>query len=72
MYSSIMKTNSRPGDWIAILGAGGGLGHMYDHFFIKPDCSIPVLIFNVTRGVQIAAKKGLRVLAIDRYAPLWQ
>ncbi|KAJ5324812.1 Alcohol dehydrogenase 1 [Penicillium atrosanguineum] len=28
MYSSIMKTNSRPGDWIAILGAGGGLGHM--------------------------------------------
>ncbi|KAJ5150034.1 Alcohol dehydrogenase 1 [Penicillium atrosanguineum] len=45
MYSSIMKTNSRPGDWIAILGAGGGLGHM---------------------GVQIAAKKGLRVLAIDK------
>ncbi|KAJ5215736.1 Alcohol dehydrogenase superfamily zinc-type [Penicillium cinerascens] len=45
MYSSIMKTSPRPGDWIAILGAGGGLGHM---------------------GVQIAAKKGLRVLAIDK------
>jgi D-arabinose 1-dehydrogenase-like Zn-dependent alcohol dehydrogenase len=28
MYSSIMKTKPRPGDWIAILGAGGGLGHM--------------------------------------------
>ncbi|CAI7652998.1 unnamed protein product [Penicillium manginii] len=48
MYSSIMKTKPRPGDWIAILGAGGGLGHM---------------------GVQIAAKKGLNVLAIDKYAP---
>lgn len=45
MYSSIMKTNSRPGDWIAILGAGGGLGHI---------------------GIQIAAKKGLKVLAIDK------
>ncbi|KAJ6108586.1 Alcohol dehydrogenase 1 [Penicillium sp. IBT 18751x] len=45
MYSSIMKTSSRPGDWIVIIGAGGGLGHM---------------------GVQIAVKKGLRVLAIDK------
>ncbi|KAJ5907618.1 alcohol dehydrogenase [Penicillium taxi] len=44
MYSSIQKTKTRPGDWIAILGAGGGLGHM---------------------GIQIAAKKGIRVLAID-------
>ncbi|PWY72025.1 alcohol dehydrogenase [Aspergillus eucalypticola CBS 122712] len=44
MYSSIMKTKSRPGDWIVLPGAGGGLGHM---------------------GVQIAAKKGLRVIAID-------
>ncbi|KAJ5176016.1 Alcohol dehydrogenase 1 [Penicillium canariense] len=45
MYSSIKKTKARPGDWIVILGAGGGLGHM---------------------GVQIAAKKGLRVLAVDK------
>ncbi|CAI7667504.1 unnamed protein product [Penicillium pancosmium] len=45
MFSSIMKTKPRPGDWIVILGAGGGLGHM---------------------GVQIAAKKGLNVLAIDK------
>ncbi|KAJ5143756.1 uncharacterized protein N7515_002543 [Penicillium bovifimosum] len=44
MYSSIMKTKTRPGDYLAILGAGGGLGHM---------------------GIQIAAKKGLKVIAID-------
>ncbi|GFF30615.1 alcohol dehydrogenase [Aspergillus udagawae] len=44
MYSSIMKTKTRPGDWIVILGAGGGLGHM---------------------GIQIAVKKGLKVIAID-------
>jgi hypothetical protein len=30
MYSSIKKTKARPGDSIVILGAGGGLGHMYD------------------------------------------
>jgi D-arabinose 1-dehydrogenase-like Zn-dependent alcohol dehydrogenase len=30
MYSSIMKTKTRPGNYLAILGAGGGLGHMYD------------------------------------------
>jgi hypothetical protein len=30
MYSSIMKTKTRPGNFLAILGAGGGLGHMYD------------------------------------------
>lgn len=29
MYSSIMKTKLRQGDWLAIIGAGGGLGHMY-------------------------------------------
>ncbi|PYH45165.1 zinc-dependent alcohol dehydrogenase [Aspergillus saccharolyticus JOP 1030-1] len=44
MYSSIMKTKTRPGDWIVLPGAGGGLGHM---------------------GVQIAVKKGLKVIAID-------
>ncbi|OJZ91742.1 hypothetical protein ASPFODRAFT_55423 [Aspergillus luchuensis CBS 106.47] len=44
MYSSIMKTKTRPGDWIVLPGAGGGLGHM---------------------GVQIAAKKGLKVISID-------
>ncbi|KAL6234600.1 hypothetical protein BDW75DRAFT_211761 [Aspergillus navahoensis] len=44
MYSSILKTRTRPGDWIVLPGAGGGLGHM---------------------GVQIAVKKGLRVIAID-------
>ncbi|KAG2413642.1 hypothetical protein HFD88_002831 [Aspergillus terreus] len=44
MYSSIMKTKTRPGDWIVLPGAGGGLGHM---------------------GIQIAVKKGLKVIAID-------
>ncbi|KAL4751714.1 hypothetical protein BDW72DRAFT_89316 [Aspergillus terricola var. indicus] len=44
MYSSILKTKTRPGDWIVLPGAGGGLGHM---------------------GIQIAVKKGLRVIAID-------
>jgi propanol-preferring alcohol dehydrogenase len=29
MYSSIVKTKTRPGDYLAIIGAGGGLGHMY-------------------------------------------
>lgn len=28
MYSSIMKTKTRPGDWLVLPGAGGGLGHM--------------------------------------------
>ncbi|GAB1204774.1 hypothetical protein APSETT445_003437 [Aspergillus pseudonomiae] len=28
MYSSIMKTKIRPGDWIVLPGAGGGLGHI--------------------------------------------
>ncbi|KAJ5728765.1 Alcohol dehydrogenase 1 [Penicillium malachiteum] len=44
MYSSIKKSKARPGDWLVIIGAGGGLGHM---------------------GIQIAAKKGIKVLAID-------
>ncbi|GLA85875.1 hypothetical protein AtubIFM56815_010122 [Aspergillus tubingensis] len=28
MYSSIMKTKTRPEDWIVLPGAGGGLGHI--------------------------------------------
>ncbi|ETN41076.1 uncharacterized protein HMPREF1541_03011 [Cyphellophora europaea CBS 101466] len=44
MYSSISKANLKPGDWLVLPGAGGGLGHL---------------------GVQIAAKKGYRVIAVD-------
>jgi len=44
IYSAIAKTRARPGDWIVLPGAGGGLGHI---------------------GVQIAAKKGYKVIAID-------
>lgn len=29
MYSSILKTKAQPGDWLVLLGAGGGLGHLY-------------------------------------------
>lgn len=41
MYSSIKKAKARPGDWLAIIGAGGGLGHLYGRnlalksFFLK-------------------------------------
>lgn len=31
MYSSIAKTRLIPGEWLAIPGAGGGLGHMCVH-----------------------------------------
>jgi len=69
MYSSIMKTNPRPGDWLAILGAGGGLGHMYYSSFFNSSFSFLTNNF-MTRGVQIAVKKGLKVLAIDKYVSL--
>ncbi|KAH0831547.1 Alcohol dehydrogenase 1 [Fonsecaea pedrosoi] len=44
MYSAVAKARLRPGDWVLIPGAGGGLGHI---------------------GVQIAAKRGYKVIAID-------
>ncbi|OAL32977.1 hypothetical protein AYO22_00062 [Fonsecaea multimorphosa] len=44
MYSALAKARLRPGDWVVIPGAGGGLGHL---------------------GVQIAAKRGYKVIAID-------
>ncbi|KAH6721015.1 alcohol dehydrogenase-like protein [Leptodontidium sp. 2 PMI_412] len=28
VYSGLRKTNTKPGDWIVISGAGGGLGHL--------------------------------------------
>ena len=65
MYSSIKKTKARPGNWIAILGAGGGLGHMYDLTLNRVLFILLILFY--FRGIQIAAKKGLRVLAIDKY-----
>lgn len=63
MYSSIMKTKTRPGDWIAILGAGGGLGHMYGKSH-RPQRQWTIDF--ILRGIQIAVKKGLKVIAIDR------
>ena len=44
LYGAIADTNTKPGDWLALPGAGGGLGHL---------------------GLQIALKKGLKVIAID-------
>lgn len=68
MFSSIMKTKTRPGDYLAILGAGGGLGHMYIPDPAFRNSKLCFLIKNIScRGIQIAAKKGLRVIAIDRY-----
>lgn len=64
MYSSIMKTKTQPGDWLVIPGAGGGLGHMYVQLceYLSSFWANNVLF----RGVQIAVKKGLKVIAIDR------
>ncbi|RDW65106.1 hypothetical protein BP6252_10757 [Coleophoma cylindrospora] len=28
VYSALKKTNTKPGDWVVISGAGGGLGHL--------------------------------------------
>jgi len=28
VYSGLLKSQARPGDWVAISGAGGGLGHL--------------------------------------------
>lgn len=44
LYGAIADTNTKPGDWLALPGAGGGLGHL---------------------GLQIALRKGLKVIAID-------
>jgi len=44
IYSAIAKLDLKPGQWLVIPGAGGGLGHL---------------------GVQIAHRKGLKVIAID-------
>ncbi|KIW92080.1 uncharacterized protein Z519_07064 [Cladophialophora bantiana CBS 173.52] len=44
MYSALAKARLRPGDWVVLPGAGGGLGHL---------------------GVQIAAKRGYKVIAVD-------
>lgn len=32
MYSAISKANLRPQNWLVIIGAGGGLGHLYVYF----------------------------------------
>ncbi|KAK5082221.1 hypothetical protein LTR05_007365 [Lithohypha guttulata] len=44
MYSAIAKAQLKPGHWLVLPGAGGGLGHI---------------------GVQIAASRGYKVIAID-------
>ncbi|KAJ5881687.1 Alcohol dehydrogenase superfamily zinc-type [Penicillium soppii] len=48
MYSSIMKTKTRPGDYVAIIGAGGGLGHMGIQIAVKKDLKV----FAIDRTIQ--------------------
>lgn len=64
MYSAIAKARLQPGDWLVIPGAGGGLGHLS----VNTPSSVCRVIFKVItsdRGVQIAAKRGYKVIAID-------
>jgi propanol-preferring alcohol dehydrogenase len=62
-----MKTKTRPGDSLAILGAGGGLGHMYIPYSAFDGWTLFSNEDTSHRGIQIAVKKGLKVIAIDRY-----
>lgn len=64
MYSAIAKARLQPGDWLVIPGAGGGLGHLSDTA-LSSVCRVIFKALTSDRGVQIAAKRGYRVIAID-------
>ena len=63
-YTACKRSAVRPGQWLVVLGAGGGLGH----------CSLNIRHTHlnhrltnmfVTVGVQYAKAMGMRVIAVD-------
>lgn len=69
MYSAIAKTKLRLGDWLVLPGAGGGLGHM---LAFRLSTYLPLsLSLTIHSGLQIAVKRGFKVIAVDRYLNLY-
>jgi propanol-preferring alcohol dehydrogenase len=65
VYSALRKSGARSGDWIALLGAGGGVST--PHWFLF--ATTPLTFFTPQLGhiaIQIAARgMGMRVIGID-------
>jgi D-arabinose 1-dehydrogenase-like Zn-dependent alcohol dehydrogenase len=74
-YSALAKANLKQGDYVVVPGAGGGLGHLYVPQLCT-DCTGSSLIpltrttthfADTASAVQIAKKKGYKVIAVDRF-----
>ncbi|KAF7343064.1 Mannitol-1-phosphate dehydrogenase [Mycena venus] len=64
IYKALKETNPKVGNWVAIPGAGGGLGHLgilTSCLLLLPQCHM----FPHSPGIQYAVAMGLRVVAID-------
>lgn len=63
-YTACKRSVVRPGQWIVIIGAGGGLGHCMR---CVPTTTLVYILLNffVTVGVQYAVAMGMRVIAVD-------
>jgi hypothetical protein len=59
-YKSVKQTGLDLGNWVAVAGAGGGLGHLGTLTFHD---LLPLALTTVT-AVQYAVAMGLRVIAI--------
>ena len=69
-YKAVLKSNIKAGDWLVVVGAGGGLGHLAGRAtFPSVDQthrnSTPSYMMLITAAVQYARACGARVIGID-------
>jgi len=64
VYRALKYSETSPGDWVVIPGAGGGLGHLGKFLNLTLECLSQSHSF-IFSAVQYAKYMGRRVIAID-------
>lgn len=64
IYKALKESNAKPGQWVSISGAGGGLGHLGELCGLTIDFLLLRSHICVSLGIQFAVAMGLRVVAI--------
>lgn len=66
VYRALKQTTARIGHWVAISGAGGGLGHLGMWTIFS---AAALDLYNMAKAIQYALAMGLRVIAIGMLSP---
>lgn len=64
MYRALKYSQTNPGDWVVLPGAGGGLGHLGERAMYATQAQLYLTALRTLSAIQYAKVRGLRVVAV--------